>query len=192
MIDLAIESRLVTQLRGRDARAREAALAELFQLVGRPLFQLCLRVTCDPTDAEDAVQETFVDVLRGLSGFRSDARFSTWVFRIAIRAALRVRSRRTKRSAVASAHGDGLDAQDALDVEGRGVDPSALAEEREATAKILAAIDRLPLAQRTVLGLAALDEMPQTEIAEILGVPVGTVYSRLNAAREQLREELAR
>lgn len=192
MIDLAVETRLVAQLRGRDARARERALSELFELVGRPLFQLCLRVTCDPTDAEDAVQETFVDVLRGIEGFRSDARLSTWVFRIAIRAALRVRSRRTKRSAFTSMHGDDPDAKDALDVEGRGVDPSVLAQEREATAKILAAIDRLPVAQRTVLGLAALDEMPQTEIAAILGVPVGTVYSRLNAAREQLREELAR
>lgn len=192
MIDVAIESRLVAQLRSRDSRSREAALAQLFDLLGRPLLQLCLRVTCDPTDAEDAVQETFVDVLRGIDGFRSDARLSTWVFRVAIRAALRIRTRRATRREQAPVERDDDEAPHAREIEGAGPDPSAIAQERESTAKILAAIERLPLAQRTVLGLAALDEMPQTEVAEILGVPVGTVYSRLSAAREQLRVELAR
>jgi RNA polymerase sigma-70 factor (ECF subfamily) len=185
VIDPSVEARIVAALRGRDARAREAALGELFALVGRPLQQLCLRVAGDATDADDAVQETFVDVLRGLGGFRADARLSTWMFRIAIRAALRVRSRRGRAERDVAAF-------EQHDVRVDAPDPGDVAIERESTARVLAAIERLPAAQRTVLGLAALDEMPQAEIAAILGVPVGTVYSRLSAARASLRALLAR
>lgn len=191
MIDAALEARLVRELGSRDAQTRTAALAELFECLGRPLYQVCLRVACDPTDAEDARQETFVEVLRALPNFRGEARFSTWVFRIAIRAALRVKSKRTseRERTVSPLDNDPLAAVSGRE---RGEeDPSALALEREGAAKVLAAIERLPAAQRAVLALAALDDLPQVEIAEILGLPVGTVYSRLSAARERLREELA-
>ncbi len=192
MIDPAIETRLVAVLRGRDARAREAALAELFEHVGRPLRELCLRVAGDATDADDAVQEAFCDVLRGIGGFRSDARLSTWLFRIAIRAALRVRSRRGRTESRETPAIDGVATDGAQRCGGDAQDPGDVAIERESTARVRAAIERLPAAQRTVLGLAALEEMPQAEIAAILGIPLGTVYSRLGAARESLRRELAR
>lgn len=191
MIDPSIETRIVAALRGRDARAREAALDELFALLGRPVRELCLRVAGDATDADDAVQETFVDVLRAIGGFRSDARLSTWIFRVAIRAALRVRSRRRR----ADRDGEALDG-DVVASDARpgadAQDPGELAIEREGTARVLAAIERLPVAQRTVLGLAALEEMPQADIAAVLGIPVGTVYSRLSAARASLRALLER
>jgi RNA polymerase sigma-70 factor (ECF subfamily) len=191
VIDPATEARLVARLREADDGARAAALNELFERLGRPLFQLCLRVTCDPTDAEDAVQETFVDVLRGLGGFRADARLATWIFRIAIRAATRVRSRR--RRAPASLAGVDPDELRVAGAELHGApDPGAVALERESVANLLAAMERLPAGQRVVLGLAALEELPQTEIAAILGIPVGTVYSRLSAARERMRKERAR
>lgn len=193
MIDPTLEARLVADLRNGDESARAAALAELFEQLGRPLYQVCLRIACHPADAEDARQETFVEVLRGLRDFRGEARFSTWIFRIAIRAAMRVRGRRGRAlqrdfSSLDAADLRSFRAHDADD----GADPSALALERESAARILTAIERLPAAQRAVLGLAALEDLPQVEIAEILGVPVGTVYSRLSAARERLCEELAR
>jgi RNA polymerase sigma-70 factor, ECF subfamily len=193
VIDPTLEAKLVAELRNGDERVRAAALAELFEQLGRSLYRLCLRIACDPADAEDARQETFVEVLRGLPSFRGEARFSTWIFRIAIRSAMRIRGRRGRTlhhdfSSLDDADLRSLRAQDADD----GADPSRLVLERESAAKILAAIERLPAPQRTVLGLAALEDLPQVEIAAILGVPVGTVYSRLSAARERLREELAR
>lgn len=193
MIETSVEARLVAELRGRDRRARDRALDELFQLVGRPLFQLCLRVTCRPADAEDAVQETFVDVLRGIDGFRADARLTTWLFRVAIRAALRVKSRGERAERVSARAFDdvGIDERAAPETSGER-DPAALAAEREGAARVLSAIARLPAAQRTVLGLAALEDLPRAQIAEILGVPIGTVDSRLHAARETLRVELER
>lgn len=198
MIEPALEARLVAALGSTDRRVRERALDELLASLGQPLFQLCLRVTCRPADAEDAVQETFVDVLRGLDGFRGDARLSTWLFRVAIRAALRVRSRRERAELVSSrAFEDGEDGGPSIDgraapLSAPGSDPAALAAERESAARILTAIGRLPAAQRTVLGLAAVDGLARAEIAAILGVPLGTVDSRLHAARESLRAELER
>lgn len=189
MIEPSVEARLVADLLGRDRRARDRALDELFQLAGRPLFQLCLRVTCRPADAEDAVQETFVDVLRGIDGFRADARLTTWLFRVAIRAALRVKSRSERAEHVSARAFDAaeIDERGTAETGGRG-DPAALAAEREGAARVLSAIARLPAAQRTVQVL----QRREAQIAEILGVPVGTVDSRLHAARETLRAELER
>lgn len=186
MIDPAIEQRLVAELGSRDASTRAAALGELYDHVGERLRALCLRVACDRTDADDAVQETFVDVMRGLSSFRAESRLSTWIFRIAIRAAMRVRNRRGRVDRRGAAQADESHAGDPA------LDPGVIAIEREGTERVLAAIERLDAPQRAVLALAALDDVPQTEIAAILGVPVGTVYSRLFAARENLRAELAR
>lgn len=196
MIEPALEARLAGELRAPDRRVRERALDELLRHVGQPLFQLCLRVTCRPSDAEDAVQETIVDVLRGLDGFRGEARLTTWIFRVAIRAALRVKSRSERAEGISARAFEGRDEialeERAAPDSGPATDPAALAAEREGAARVLAAIARLPAAQRTVLGLAALEELPQAEIAAILGVPLGTVHSRLSAAREKLREALAR
>ena len=178
------ERRIVEALRGRDPAARDAAMTELHGCIGRALFQLCLRIAGGVQDAEDAVQETFVDVLRGIGSFRGSAKLSTWIYRVAIRAATRVRSR-VRRSAPAN------------DVFGQeepaaGGDPRHAAEQRESAARLLAAIAELPAAHRTVLGLASLQELAHHDIAMILGVPVGTVGSRLHEAKNALRLVLAR
>jgi len=194
VIEPSVEARLVAELQGGNRRARDRAISELHALLARPLHQLCLRVACHPTDAEDALQETFVDVMRGIGSFRGGARLTSWVYRVAIRAALRVRSRRERSASREGPSFDGLelDERAARDSGRAPSDPARLAAEREGAARLLAAIGRLPAAQRAVLGLAALEELPQTEVAEILGVPVGTVHSRLSAARAKLREELER
>jgi RNA polymerase sigma-70 factor (ECF subfamily) len=182
----AEEQRWLAALRAYRASARDEALRELFEMLRRPLFQLCVRVTGDANDAEDALQETFFDVWRGLAGFRGEARLSTWIFRIAIRAALRVRSRRVRREGT---H-DTLDPAHAAGPH-HETDPRARAEQRENAARLLAAIDRLPAAQRAVLALAAVEGLQPAEIAEILGVTAAAVHSRLFAARARLRAELA-
>lgn len=185
MIDPALERRLALVLRSRDARTRAAAIGELFEALRRPLSALCLRITCDPGDAEDALQEAAVDALRGCTAFRGDAKLSTWLWRIALRAALRIRARRRRPRAERAE----LDPDDLVHPE---VEPAERLAAREEAKRLLAALGRLPAAQRVVLALAALDSLPQTEIAEVLGIPVGTVYSRLHGARERLARELER
>ncbi|MCP3916706.1 MAG: sigma-70 family RNA polymerase sigma factor [bacterium] len=180
MIERDQQARLSAGLRGgREERKRAAG--ELFEGTRASLWGIALRMTGRPDLAEDAVQETFVDVLRGADGFRGDARLTTWLYRIAVRAAARVSSR--ARHSAASL-------PEELALEG-GEPPEALAQ-REGAARILTAMARLPAPQRAVLALAALDELPQTEIAAVLGLPPGTVYSRLHQARERMREALER
>ena len=190
MIEPDAEARLVAALRSNDLAARKAALGELYEHLSATLSALCLRMAGDRGDAEDAVQETFLAVLRGVGGFRGESRLSTWVIRIAIHSATRVRSRRSKR-VLAPLPDDGA-ASPSLGEQARGADPESEAIEREDSQRVLAAIARLPAAQRAVLGLAATAGLDRAEIASVLGLPIGTVDSRLSVARASLREELAR
>lgn len=183
MIAAEQQSAWARSLRSRDEHERERALAAVCAAFHRPLFQLALRITCNAADAEDALQETWLDLARGIEGFRAEAKLSTWLFRIAIRHAARLRNQRRSRAT--------LELDEAGAVPG-GKDPAHAAEELDGARRLLGAIAKLPLEQRVVLGLAVGDELPYAEIAGILGVPEGTVSSRLHAAREGLRARLER
>jgi DNA-directed RNA polymerase specialized sigma24 family protein len=91
------EALLLAGLRGVPEE-RERALAELFERTRTGLFALALRMTGRPDLADDAVQETFVDVLRGAAGMRGEARLTTWLYRVAVRAAARVAARARHRA----------------------------------------------------------------------------------------------
>jgi len=160
----------------RDAATRRAAFDELFVALREQVFAVCLHVTGNAADADDALQETFVAVHEGLAGFRGDSRLSTWVHRIAIRAAIRVRARRRPAA----------DVHD-VDPPARGVDAVLAGELAD---RLAAAMNRLSAEHRVVISLFAVDELSHAQIAEILGVPEGTVWSRLHAARKRLAAEL--
>ncbi len=179
MIPPEVEEELLVQLHGR-RRERREGLDRLFELARPELFALALRMTGTPDLADDAVQEAFVDVLGGIAGFRGESRLSTWLFRITVRAAARVASRTRGRAEVLP---EDLATSDS--------GPSDAAEQRDAAVRVLRAIAKLSTAQRAVVALLALDGVSQAEAAEVLGLPVGTVYSRLHEARSQLRATLA-
>jgi RNA polymerase sigma-70 factor (ECF subfamily) len=181
VIAAEIQSAWARSLGSADRRERERALEAVCAAFHRPLFQLALRVTCNASDAEDALQETWLDLAQGIGTFRGEAKLSTWLFRIAIRHAARVKNQRRSRAT--------LELEEAEAAPG-GKDPAHVAEELEGARRLLGAISRLPLEQRVVLGLAVGDELSYAEIAAILGIPEGTVSSRLHAAREGLRARL--
>ncbi len=135
------------------------------------MFGLSLHLTGNHADAEDATQETFLAVYRGLPGFRGDCAVSTWIYRIAVRCAFRVRARRPRTEA--------LDGDPAVDVR----DPALV---RERSRQVRECLARLTAEHRTVLALFSLDGLTHREIAEILGIPEGTVWSRLHLARKKL------
>lgn len=181
MIDERDEARLSQALAG-SKRQQQDALREPFEHLRGPLFGMALRMTGRPDLADDAVQEALVDVLRGAHTFRAEARLTTWVYRIALRAATRVAARaRTRRSAALPE-----------ELTGRAPDPAQTTEQRDAAARILRAIASLSAPQRAVVALSALEDVPLVEVAKILGVPEGTVHSRLHAARAKLRDALGR
>jgi RNA polymerase sigma-70 factor (ECF subfamily) len=158
------------------ARAREEAFQRLFTALREPVFRLCLQLTGQRADAEDAVQETFVSVLRALPAFRGESRLATWVYRIAVHAALRLRTRRPP-------WGGAIAPEPVLDGE-------RAQAARDGTREILEAMERLPAEHRITLALFAIEGLRHGEIAEVLGVPEGTVWSRLHSARKRLADEL--
>lgn len=148
---------------------------EIFAAYRSRVFGLSLHLTGNRADAEDATQETLLAVYRGLPRFRGECAISTWIFRIAIRTAQRVRARRPLTEALET------------DPAGPQRDPAL---DRERSRQIHGALARLSAEHRTVLALFSLEGLSHSEMAETLGIPEGTVWSRLHLARRKLAAEL--
>jgi RNA polymerase sigma-70 factor (ECF subfamily) len=135
------------------------------------------RLGVPPADLEDALQEVFVVVHRRLSTFRGSSRLTTWLFGIAIRVASRFRRR---------AH---LRREQAENPEHPPIDPGASPEanvlDREAREQLRQVLDAMDPARRAVFVMFEIERLRSEDISEQLGIPLGTVYSRLRAARAQ-------
>jgi len=150
------------------------------------LFRLALSLSATRSDAEDTVQETLLGAYRGMRSFDARASVKTWLKRILVRQAARTWNKsRASRKALAL---------EAVDVE----PPPSAASVREAMATgavdrkidIAAVLKTLPREYREILVLREFEQMSYTEIAEALGVPQGTVESRLHRARADLKNKL--
>jgi len=136
-------------------------------------------------DVEDMLQEVFVVVHRKLQTFDGTSRMTTWLFGICMRVASAYRRRAYVRRERAVA-----DVPESASDAGRG--PEEVAEQRQAQARLAAVLDEMDLEKRAVFVMFEIDEIPCEEIATIMGVPVGTVHSRLFTARKAFRASLAR
>ena len=184
----ADDTDLVTQCRRGDSSAFGGLVARYQDRV----FNACLRLCGNRSDAEEFAQEAFVKAYVSLDRFDGRASFYTWLFRIAVN--LTISAHRKARPGpmmsmqARTADGDGQSLADHM--EGRGDMPHdrCITSEREAAvAKALASLDE---EQKSVIVLRDIEALGYTEIAEILGVPTGTVKSRLHRARLALRELL--
>jgi len=145
------------------------------------MYRLSLAILGDRNDAADAAQETFIAAWRQLPSLRDPDRFDAWLGRVAVnscRMVLRARSRRRVRELPM----EELEAVERGTVAGN--------PELADAARLRAAIQHLSLDQRAILALHHLEERPLGEVAEILGIPVGTVKSRLFSARAALDRAL--
>jgi RNA polymerase sigma-70 factor, ECF subfamily len=165
------------------ARGDEDALAELYDRVGRIAYGLALRVLRDERHAEDAVQEAFLQVWRSAATFRAErAKASTWILTLVHRRAVDLVRREERRQA------DPLTDDSAAGVAPEETDEAAwLRFERE---RVQAALKQLPDVQREALELAYYGGFSQSELADRLGVPLGTIKSRMFAGLSRLRELL--
>lgn len=179
------DAALLAGLRSRRRAVRRVAEHTLFERYRDPVARLLRRMLGDDTD--DCTQEVFVDIFRGLEGFEGKARLSTWIYRVALRRAWKcvaVKRRQAKE------RGEDPDAVEKLPAPHAPTDvPEALAAD-ELARRFGDALQRLDIEQRSVMALSALDGLGPSEIAEVLGVPVGTVHSRTSRARARLRELL--
>jgi RNA polymerase sigma factor (sigma-70 family) len=165
----------------RVARADEAALAEAYDRFGRVAYGLAVRILRDAALAEDAVQDAFLAVWRTAVSFDpSRGTASTWIMTLVHRRAVDVVRREDRRRA------QPLD--DAPQGTGETTDEQAAV--REQRRKVQAALAQLSPDQREALELAYYGGLSQSELAERLGVPLGTVKSRMFAALAKLRDLL--
>ena len=165
------------------ARGDEDALAELYDRVSRIAYGLALRVLRDERHAEDAVQEAFLQVWRSAATFRAErAKASTWILTLVHRRAVDLVRREERRQA------EPLADDSALSTAPEETDEAAwLRFERE---RVQTALKQLPDVQREALELAYYGGFSQSELAERLGVPLGTIKSRMFAGLARLRELL--
>ena len=163
------------------ARSEESALAELYDRFGRTAYGLALRVVRDPALAEDAVQDAFLALWRTASRFVPEhGRASTWILTLVHRRAVDTVRREQRRRT------DSLERAPEPSV--GGVDEDAwLRLQRE---RVQTALRLLPDAQREALELAYYGGFSQSELAERLGQPLGTIKSRMFSGLSRLRELL--
>ena len=180
------------------ARAQQGDLAAFEKLVERyskRVYNLALRMTGSPQDAQEIVQDAFLSAFQNLKSFRGDAAFGSWVHRIAANLALmRLRHRKVVTDAEGELKGELAYADDGalltlpLSRFGKRADDQAL--DRELRQAIEAAVAKLPEAYRAVFLLKDVEGLSYEEIAEATGESVPAVKSRLHRARLTLRQAI--
>lgn len=175
---------LITAARKGDANA----FGVLVRRYQDRLYRTVARLVDNAEDARDVVQESFLHAYQALDSFKGDALFFTWLYRIAVNAAI---SQRRKRKAALSIHATfgGQGGVEPSDPSERNRPGHAL-EQAEREHSIRSALRRLSPEHQAVLVMKEMDGKKYEEIASALGVPVGTVRSRLHRARLELRELL--
>lgn len=181
---------LVDRIKAQDY---EAFTALVNRYEGK-VYRLAIRMLRNPEDAQDALQETFLQVYRGLKNFEGRSSFSTWLFRLATNVCLmKIRDREIEPGKLIPL-GDYLPQHE----EGQGSSvaewpekPEEILLNKESRRKMMEALDALPPEYRAVFILRDVEGFSNLETAEALGISVAAVKSRLHRARLNLREKLA-
>ncbi|HTB61855.1 MAG TPA: sigma-70 family RNA polymerase sigma factor [Polyangia bacterium] len=180
------DAELIAAIKRSDPGSREA----LYHRYKKRVYGLALRIV-GPVDAEEVAQEAFIRIFRGLPKFRGDAALSTWIYRLAVNAALSHRTRRAG-ARLLTREGQSDSQSDSLE---RTIEAQPAAEPAQGDAVLRARLERalvrLPTGYRTVIVLHDVEGLEHEEIASILRCHVGTSKSQLHKARARLREILA-
>lgn len=145
------------------------------------LWAVAIRITKDPEEAADAVQDGLISAMRNAEGFRGDAKVTTWLHRIVVNACLDRYRKRQRTGEVATPDDLGWEAM---------ADPTDRLSNREVAIEVEAALRKLPLDQRAAVVLVDVQGWSIVEAADILGIPPGTVKSRCFRGRAKLASEL--
>jgi RNA polymerase sigma-70 factor, ECF subfamily len=172
------------------ATGSRAARQALFERYREAAYHVAVRITGRPEDALDVVQDAFIRAFQALDEFQRESGFKTWLLRIVSNRALDALRARKVRLAVPIDAGDEDDPQVQLAAPDTDTAPGRDLERRELAERLRRAIESLPPEQRAVFALYASGDMTYGQIAEAVGVPIGTVMSRLYHARRRLHETL--
>ncbi|RMH35207.1 MAG: sigma-70 family RNA polymerase sigma factor, partial [Nitrospirae bacterium] len=176
------------------ARARNhdhEAFSILVDRYGETMFNLAQRMIGNAHDAHDVVQETFVSAFKALNGFRADARFSTWLYRIGLNKCkdwLKTHGRRHERESGSTTEEDGEDDPITRIPDDRT--PEATLSQKQTARVLEEAIQRLPPLYREAFILKHLEGIDYAEMSDMLGVGRDTLKMRVYKARTQLCRDL--
>ena len=174
----------------RAAQKDEQAFEQLMLLHQKAVYNICYRMAGNAEDALDLSQEVFLKLWRTLEQYQFDAAFSTWLYRMTQNACIDFLRRQKRQQHASLTVSDDEAAGKELSVP----DPAPLPEERvifnEKQEAIRTAMNALPSDFREILELRVVRNLPYEQIAQIMGLPVGTVKSRLARARLQLKKRL--
>src|SRR5580704_9741372 len=173
----------------RLAQAGNAAAFEfLYQLHGRRVYALCLRMVGNPADAEDLMQEAFLQLFRKIGTFRGESAFSTWLHRMTVNVVL---MRLRKKSLPTDSLEETIDPDAENSAPKRDVGaPDLRLSGAVDRVNLERSIEKLPPGYRTVFVLHDVQGYEHNEIADIMGCSVGNSKSQLHKARTRLRELL--
>lgn len=178
------------QLVERCLGGEDSAWEELLRAYNRKIYNLCYRFTGRPSEAEDLTQEIFIKIFQTLISYdAAQAAFSTWLNRVA-RNHLVDHYRRTHKDRLTSSLDD--DPAGFEDKPSAEEQPMARLESRERRELLQAALDRLSPDMREAVVLRDFQDLDYDEIAQVLGVPQGTVKSRINRGRMELARVIKR
>ena len=177
------ERELIARLQKRD----EAAFEELIRQYEKKVYTLCFRMCGNSEDAEEAAQDAFLALWRGIDRFRQESSLSTWIYRLATNACIDTLRRRKKQSGSVSLDDEELFV-DAVDTSPQ---PQETVEHRETQKLLQEGLSALPEEYRKVLILREIEGLSYTEIAESASIELGTVKSRISRGRSLLRNFLS-
>lgn len=174
------------KLISRAAKGDASAFNELLGTQEKRMYAVCLRMCGNHEDAQDCLQESMLRIFRSISGFKGQASFSTWVYRVTMNTCLdELRKKKNKQTASL----DGL-----LDSGWSPSDDSDTPEHHtiagEKRTAIRKAIADLPEDMRSAIVLRDIEGFSYDEISDMLGINVGTIKSRISRGREKLREKI--
>jgi RNA polymerase sigma-70 factor, ECF subfamily len=169
-----------------DARAFEAVMREH----NRMLFRTARAILRDDAEAEDALQEAYVQAYRSLGSFRGDAKLSTWLARIVANEALMRLRKQARRADIVPIQPAAPEVEEVMDTD-MDKAPEISAARSELRRALEVQIDALPDSYRAVFMLRAVEELSVEETAAVLNIPPATVRTRFFRARSLLREALA-
>lgn len=174
----------------------DAAYDELVRTYSASMFHVAYRMLGDSAEASDIVQEIFLKVFRNISGFKGEAALKTWIFRIAfseILNRLRWWKRRHRFATVSlddQPNGAGISSERM--VAASDPTPEQALQSKEEERAIQQALGKLSREHRSIIVLRDIEGFSYSEIADVLGVSIGTVKSRLARARTDLKKSLMR
>jgi len=173
------------------ARGDRMAFRELVERYKKKVYYLALDMAGNPVDAEDISQEVFLKVHRSFSTFRRGAKLGSWLYRVTYNASIdHLRSKGSTPEPMADEVLEARGSEEGGPLQGRTLDPAAVAEERELQARIAKALEKVSPQEKAVFLLRHNEDLMLKDIAETLGLSIGSVKSYLFRAVRKLQKEL--